>query len=102
MVGSKVEKTKLQNASPSQRWEHVAPVVKHVGNGPEAPGSHATRTGVAAVHGPKHEVALVGIQLQQQHHSLTTQLVNLKDTAEKALGPTSQLPPSVVTKCCPF
>lgn len=57
----------------------MIPVVKDVGDGPEAARGHAARAGVAAVHGPEHEVALVWIQLQQQHHSLTTQLVNLGD-----------------------
>lgn len=56
--------------------------MKDIGDGPEATCSHTTRAGVTAVHSPKHEVALVWIQLQQQHHSLTTQLVNLQDKAQ--------------------
>lgn len=40
-------------------------------------------TSVAAVHSPEHEVALVWIQLQQQHHSLTTQLVNLTESSQR-------------------
>lgn len=56
----------------------MLPVVKHICNGLEAPRRHTTRTCVTAIHCPKHEVALVWIQLQQQHHGLTTQLVNLE------------------------
>lgn len=61
----------------------MVPVVKDICDGPEATSSYATRAGVAAVHSPKHQVALVWIQLQQQHHSLTTQLVNLEETTEQ-------------------
>lgn len=57
----------------------MVPVVKDIGDGPKAPGSHSAGACVTTVHGPKHEVALVWIQLQQQHHCLTTQLVNLED-----------------------
>lgn len=57
----------------------MVPVVKHVCDGPEAPGCHTTRTCVTAIHCPKHEVALIWIQLQQQHHCLTTQLVHLEE-----------------------
>lgn len=64
-------------------WKGVVPVVKDIGDGPEATCSHTTRAGVTAVHSPKHEVALVWIQLQQQHHSLTTQLVNLQESTEQ-------------------
>lgn len=60
--------------------------MKDIGNGPEATSSHATRAGVTTVHSPKHEVALVWIQLQQQHHSLTTQLVNLEKTTQQLLN----------------
>lgn len=63
----------------------MLPVVKDICNGLEAPGRHTTRTCVTAIHCPKHEVALVWIQLQQQHHSLTTQLVNLEEIIEKLL-----------------
>lgn len=59
------------------------PVVKDIGDSPEATSGHATRACVAAVDSPKHEVALVWIELQQQHHSLTTQLMNLEETTEK-------------------
>lgn len=61
--------------------------MKDIGDGPEATGSHTTRPGVTTVHSPKHEVALVWIQLQQQHHSLTTQLVNLEETTQQLLEP---------------
>lgn len=71
----------------SWSWECVVPVVKDIGDGPKATGSHATRAGVAAVHSPKHEIALLWIQLQQQHHSLTTQLVNLEDTTQQLWEP---------------
>lgn len=64
-------------------WKGVVPVVKDIGDGPEATCGHTTRAGVTAVHSPKHEVALVWIQLQQQHHSLTTQLVNLQESTEQ-------------------
>lgn len=58
---------------------NLAPVVKDVGNSLETTGSHSSRAGVTSINGPKHEVALVWIQLQQQHHGLTTELMNLKD-----------------------
>lgn len=64
----------------------MLPVVKDICNGLEATGRHTTRTCVTAIHCPKHEVALVWIQFQQQHHSLTTQLVNLEEIIEKLLG----------------
>lgn len=56
----------------------MVPVVKHICDGPEAPRRHTTGTCVTAIHCPKHEVALVWIQFQQQHHCLTTQLVYLE------------------------
>lgn len=59
--------------------------MKHVCNGLEAPGRHTTRTCVTAIHRPKHEVALVWIELQQQHHGLATQLVNLEEIIDKLL-----------------
>lgn len=46
----------------TERWHHVVPVVKDIGNGPKAAGSYTTGASVAAVHSPKHEVALVWIQ----------------------------------------
>lgn len=61
------------------------PVVKHICYGLEAPGCHTTRTCVTAIHCPKHEVALVWIELQQQHHGLTTQLVNLDEINDELL-----------------
>ncbi|KAG7275280.1 hypothetical protein CRUP_035007 [Coryphaenoides rupestris] len=51
------------------------PVVEDVSDGPEAPGGYAPRARVATVHGPEHQVALVRVQLQQQHHRLAAQLV---------------------------
>lgn len=72
------------------------PVVKDIGDSPEATSGHATRACVAAVDSPKHEVALVWIELQQQHHSLATQLMNLEETTEKVfqlLVDNSQQPP---------
>lgn len=57
----------------------MIPVVKHISDGPEAPGRHTTRPCVTAIHCPEHEVALVWIQLQQQHHCLTTQLMYLEE-----------------------
>lgn len=57
--------------------------MKDIGDSPKAAGSHTAGTCVAAVHSPKHEVALVWIQLQQQHHSLTTQLMNLEEATQK-------------------
>lgn len=61
--------------------------MKDIGDGPKAAGSHTTGAGVTAVHRPKHEVALVWIQLQQQHHSLTTQLVNLEEIIPQLSAP---------------
>lgn len=54
--------------------------MKDIGNSLKTACSHSPRASVTAINGPKHEVALVWIQLQQQHHSLTTQLMNLKET----------------------
>lgn len=66
------------------------PVVKDIGNSLETTCSHSSRAGVTAIDGPKHEVALVRIQLQEQHHSLTTQLMNLKETITEPLYPLFQ------------
>lgn len=60
-----------------ETWDVQGPVVKDISYGFEAASSHAPGASVTSIHGPKHQVALVWIQLQQQHHSLTTQLVNL-------------------------
>lgn len=64
----------------SKAKRNLVPVVKDIGNSLETTCRHSSRAGVTAINGPKHEVALVWIQLQQQHHSLTTQLMNLKET----------------------
>lgn len=61
-------------------WRNLVPVVKDIGNSLETTCSHSSRAGVTAINSPKHEVALVWVQLQQQHYSLTTQLMNLKET----------------------
>lgn len=57
--------------------------MEDVGDGPEAAGRHAARARVAAVHGPEHEVALVRVQLQKQHHGLAAQLVDLDEEEEE-------------------
>lgn len=51
------------------------------GDGFEAARGELVRAGVAAIHGPVEQIDLIWVQFQQEHHHLTTQLMNLQETS---------------------